>query len=259
MDAALQAESRAQSRAADAAKRLSYAEADRDAAVAETERDKMVAVVSRMVIRKTRERMYAAVAAHQRVQAGEDALNDRVVLAEEVKKAIDLELAQERQRAGVVAEHYRRQDRDAVSMTALNRELEARLGEKEARLEEQTQMLRATEAREREALARLRGLEARHDIAKLLANFRVDDLKALAETQSGVTRAINETLLPALAQAIPALVSGSPASAQPPAPAPGSAVPAAAAPAPVAAPAPALAAVLLPPVALLPITSTTYA
>lgn len=151
--------------------------------------------------------MYAAIAAQEMVQAGEDALNERVVHAEEIKKAIDLELAQERQRNEIVAEHYRRQDADAVAMTALNRELEARLDELTTRENELIGELRAAEAREIDVLAKLKTLQSRADLGQLLSQLRVDDLRALAETQSGVTRAINETLLPALTQAIPALAA----------------------------------------------------
>ena len=92
-------------------------------------------------------------------------------------------------------------------MTALNRELEARLDELTTRENELIGELRAAEAREIDVLAKLKTLQSRADLGQLLSQLRVDDLRALAETQSGVTRAINETLLPALTQAIPALAA----------------------------------------------------
>jgi hypothetical protein len=119
----------------------------------------------------------------------------------------------------MVAEHYHRQDADAVAMTALNRELESRLAEAASRAAEITAQLRAAEARERQAVARLKALESRADLARLLADLKVDDLRALAETQSGVTRAITERLLPALSLALPALAGEATPQAAPPMPA----------------------------------------
>lgn len=132
---------------------------------------------------------------------------------------------QERQRHDMVAEHYRRQDADAVAMTALNRELESRLAEAASRAAELTSALRAAELRERQSAARLKTLESRADLARLLADLKVDDLRALAETQSGVTRAITERLLPALSMALPALASEALPDTEPPTPVAVSAAP----------------------------------
>lgn len=125
----------------------------------------------------------------------------------------------------MVAEHYRRQDADAVAMTALNRELESRLAEAASRAAELTSALRAAELRERQSAARLKTLESRADLARLLADLKVDDLRALAETQSGFTRAITERLLPALSMALPAMASEASPDTEPPMPVAVSAAP----------------------------------
>lgn len=109
-----------------------------------------------------------------------------------------VELAQARQRHALEHEHFTARDADAVALAALNRELSERLGELEARLGSATLAMRAAEAREREAVAARMAVEGRHDLARLLAHFSASELKALAETQSDVSKAIQEQLLPAL-------------------------------------------------------------
>mmetsp|Transcript_34207 Transcript_34207/g.113215 ORF Transcript_34207/g.113215 Transcript_34207/m.113215 type:complete len:513 (-) Transcript_34207:183-1721(-) len=203
LDAAVEGESRAVERANELEARLEYAERDRDEAIEHTEKNKMVSVLSRMIIRKTRERMAEAEAAAARVVAGQDAMNDRVVHAEEVREAIDRELSQERQRHAIEREHYAQQDEEARAMTAWNRELEAQLHTMGRHLREARETLAEAEGREHNATARLKVIEGRHEALVLLSQLKVDDLKALAETQSGVSRAIHEQLLPALAQAMP--------------------------------------------------------
>lgn len=87
LDAAVEGESRAVERANELEARLEYAERDRDEAIEHTEKNKMVSVLSRMIIRKTRERMAEAEAAAARVVAGQDAMNDRVVSADGAREA----------------------------------------------------------------------------------------------------------------------------------------------------------------------------
>ena len=171
--------------------KLKYAEMDRDDARFLVERNKMVSVLARFMIRKMRARMAAAERHSTALTAADKALHGKLVKAEQLKAALDAELALERQSAAIREEYYEAQASDAVRMVASHREQEDRVKELEQEVSDLTSALNTNRDRVVELLAQVETLSSRRDLAKATAELGLEDLAALSRSHASVSEAIS--------------------------------------------------------------------
>ena len=116
--------------------------------------------------------------------AADEGLHAKLVRAEQLKEAIEAELAVERQRAAIREGQYNEQADDVVRIVAAHRELEERVKDYESELADSTDALGQAKVRELKLQAELATSNSHKDLTRDLSKLGLQDLRALTQTVS---------------------------------------------------------------------------
>lgn len=158
----------------------------------EEDKGKLTRVMGRYMIRKMREKLTVVQEGHKRMEESHFELHALLVKEQQKNEVLDLELANQRQRDSITAEHYRAQEQDAAKLTAENRLLLERVHQLSTALDEHKKEVETLRNDNVHQAAAVKVLRERSSLAKAIAALEpaMSGLKDLTTTNAGLVSAM---------------------------------------------------------------------